>query len=78
MTGLLDEEDYFLAAKITYPPYAENILPNQRAIVNQKGVRKYRDYALHRFDLTRSEEVYNFFDTLDKIGSLDPSKDYEW
>jgi hypothetical protein len=78
LSNLLEEEDYFLAAKITYPPYAENIFPNERAIINEKGVKKYKDYALHRFDLTRSEEVYNFFDTLDKIGSTSPSKDYEW
>jgi hypothetical protein len=78
IVDLLDEDDFFLAAKLTYPPYAENIFPNGKPVVNKKGVERYKDVRLHRFELTKSEEIYNFFDTLDKIGSIKPSTDEKW
>lgn len=74
----LSEEDFFFAAKITVPGHMNSIFPNEKPVVNQKGTEKYKNATLHRFYLTDSEEIYNFFDTLEKIGSITPSKDEKW
>lgn len=76
MLSQLPQESYYISAKISSPLYKQNIFPQEKPLVNRRGVLKFKDARLHDFSLNTISVIYNFFDSVIPVGSIVPSIDY--
>lgn len=74
----LPEDSYYISVKISSPLYKQNIFPQEKPLVNRRGVLKFKDARLHDFSLNTISVIYNFFSSIIPVGSIVPSIDYEY